>query len=142
MKNFLTQEQEQAVVTAICAAEQQTSGEIRVVITSRWILRPERYAQRLFDRLKMTNTRHRNGALIVIFTRIRRFVILGDSALNENVKPDYWENIATGMTELLREGRKLDALISAIQTIGKTMTSQWPAEDSNPDELPNAIHRE
>ena len=142
MKDFLTKEQEQEVVDAIRAAETQTSGEIRVVITSHWILRPEHHAWRLFDRLNMAHTRHRNGALIVVFTRRKRFVVLGDSGLNEAVKSGYWHEIAAKMTDFLRDGRKVDALTSAIRTLGETMSAHWPPETSNPDELPNAIHRE
>src|SRR5512140_1836271 len=114
MKDFLTQEQEQEVVDAIRTAESRTSGEIRVVITSRWILRPERHAWKLFNRLGMTRTRHHNGALIVLFTRRRRFMVLGDSGLNGIVKPGYWDEIAAEMTSLLHEGRKVDALAAAI----------------------------
>ena len=142
MKDFLTTEQEQEVVEAIRAAEARTSGEIRVVITSRWILRPERRARRLFERLGMTRTRHRNGALIVLFTRHRRFVVLGDSGLNGIINPGYWDGIAAAMTNLLRDGRKVDALTAAIRMIGETMAGHWPPEASNPDELPDAVHRE
>jgi uncharacterized membrane protein len=142
MKNFLTTEQEQEVVDAIRTAEAQTSGEIRVVITSRWILRPEHHAWQLFERLEMTRTRHRNGTLIVLFTRRRRFVVLGDSGLHGILKPGYWDGIAAAMTELLREGRKLDAITTAIRMLGETMAGHWPPEASNPDELPNALVRD
>jgi uncharacterized membrane protein len=142
MKDFLTTEQEQEVVEAIRAAEAQTSGEIRVAITSRWILRPERHAWRLFGRLDMTRTRHRNAALIVLFTRRRRFVVLGDSGLNAIVKPGDWQDIAAEMTGLLRDGRKLDALTAAIRKLGGTMAGHWPPEATDPDELPNAVVRD
>lgn len=142
MKDFLTSEQEQAVAEAIRVAESRTGGEIRVVITSRWILRPERHAWRLFNRLEMTRTRHRNGALIVLFTRRRRFVVLGDSGLHKIIKPGYWDGIAVEMTNLLHEGRKLDALTAAIRTLGDTMAGHWPPEALNPDELPNTIIRD
>jgi uncharacterized membrane protein len=142
MKDFLTTNEEQAVVDAIRAAEAQTSGEIRVAITSRWILRPERHAGRLFHRLGMTRTRHRNGALIVLYTRKRRFVVLGDSGLNEIVESGYWDGIAKEMGGLLHEGRKVEALTSAIRTLGATMAGHWPPEVSNPDELPDVVVRD
>jgi uncharacterized membrane protein len=142
MKDFLTKEQELEVVEAILAAEKHTSGEIRVVITSRWIFRTERHAWRLFEKLGMKDTRHRNGALIVLFARRRRFMVLGDSGLNESVAPGYWHDIALEMTGLLREGCKLQALVAAIRILGDTMKARWPAEPSNPEELPNVIHHE
>ena len=105
MKDFLTNDEEQAVVEAIRQAEERSRGEIRVVITFRWVLRPERHAARLFTKLGMTRTEGRNGALITLFTRRRRFVILGDSGLNAVVDPDYWQRLAARMTGHLREGR-------------------------------------
>jgi uncharacterized membrane protein len=142
MKDFLTTEQEQEVVEAIRAAEARTSGEIRVVITSRWILRPERCARRLFDQLGMERTRHRNGALIVLFARRRRFVVLGDDALEEIIRPQGWQEISAEMSALLREGRKVEALIGVIRRLGATMAAHWPPDASNPDELPNAVVRD
>lgn len=142
MKDFFTNEQEQEVVETIRKAEAQTSGEIRVIITSRRVFNPERHARRLFTRLAMECTRHRNGALIVLFTRRRRFVVLGDSGFDKIAGPAYWQAIAMEMSTLLGNGRKVEALTSAIRKIGKTMAGHWPPEASNPDELPNAIHRE
>ncbi len=143
MKDFLTTDEEQSVVEAIRQAETRTSGEIRVVITSRWVLRPERHAARLFAKLGMVRTEGRNGALITLFTRRRRFVILGDSGLNAVVDPRYWERMAGDMTRHLREGRKVEALTTAIRTLSETMAAHWPPDpERNPDELPNDIHRE
>jgi uncharacterized membrane protein len=142
MKDFLTVEQEQAVADAIRAAESQTSGEIRVAMTSRRVFYPERYARRLFAKLGMTSTRQRNGALIVLFTRRRRFVVLGDSGFDQFAGPDYWQGIATAMSALLHDDRKVEALNSAIRRLGETMAAHWPPEASNPDELPNAVHRD
>ena len=139
MKSFLTIEEEQAVADAICATEAQTSGEIRVAITMRYVFRPERHARRLFAKLGMDRTRHRNGALIVLFARRRRFVVLGDSGIDQHVGPTYWQDIAAGMSALLHAGRKVDALTHAIHALGKTMASHFPPEEVNPEELPNAI---
>lgn len=142
MKDFLTTEEEQALVDEIRAAELQTSGEIRVVITSRWVLRPDHHARRLFDQLGMAQTRHRNGALIAIFTRWRRFVVLGDSGFDPIAGPGYWQEIAAQMSASLKQGHKVEAISNAIRRLGKTMADHWTEEASNPDELPNAIHRE
>lgn len=127
---------------AIRAAEAQTSGEIRVVVTTRRALFPEHHARRLFAKLGMNRTRHRNGALIVLFARRRRFVVLGVSGFDPIIGPDYWQGFAAEMGAPLHDGRKAEALSSAIRTIGGTMAAHWPPDASNPDELPNAIHRE
>lgn len=143
MKPFLTTDEEETLVAEISAAEQSTSGEIRVVITSRWIFRPMRHAWKLFHRLGMDRTANRNAALIVLFARRRRFVVIGDHGIAAVVGPDYWQELAGRMTSLLREGRKVEALSSVIRSLGATMTARWPAHpDHNPDELPNHLHHE
>jgi uncharacterized membrane protein len=142
MKDFLTAAEEQAVVGAIREAEARTSGEIRVVITARRVWWLQRHARKLFLRLGMAHTAHRNGVLIVLFTRRRRFVVLGDSGLAAVVEPGYWERIASELGETLRQGRKVDALTQAIRTLGATLAAHWPPAAGNPDELPDAIHRE
>ena len=142
MKDFLTPEEEQAVVDQIRCAEAQTSGEIRVAITSRWYFRLERHAWKLFHRLEMDRTKNHNGALIVLFTRRRRFVVLGDSGIAGKIAPEYWQEITRELSELLRENRKVEALSSAIRTLGDTMARHWPPEEENRDELSNKILQE
>jgi uncharacterized membrane protein len=142
MKDFLTSEEEQAVVEEIRAAESRTSGEIRVAVTSRHVWFPDRHARRLFARLGVARTRHRNGSLIVLFARQRRFVVLGDDALAEIIGPQGWQEISEEMSALLREGRRVEALTGVIRRIGTTMAAHWPPDASNPDELPNAVVRD
>jgi uncharacterized membrane protein len=143
MNDFLTTGQEQQVVEAIRAAESRTRGEIRVVITSRRVWFRQRKAWKLFDQLGMRRTEHRNGALIVLFVRMRAFVIIGDEGLHAKVDAPYWKGLAERTTARLREGYRVEALTETIRSIGETMAAHWPAGDGeNPDELPDAIHRE
>jgi uncharacterized membrane protein len=143
MKDFLTTEQERQVVESIRAAESRTRGEIRVVITTRRVWFRQRKAWRLFDRLGMRRTEHRNGALIVLFVRMRAFVIIGDEGLDSRVDAGYWSRLAEQMTARLREGCRVEALTETIRALGETMAGHWPAGDGeNPDELPDAIHRD
>ena len=121
MKHFLTSSEEQEVVQAIHDAELRTTGEIRVIITSKWIFRLQQYAWKAFHRLGMTNTAARNGALIVVMARRRRFVVIGDQGLAEKVEPSYWENIASIMSAKLKDGQRSDALISAINLLTETL---------------------
>lgn len=142
MEEFLTTSEELAVVDEIRIAESATSAEIRVVITNRWILRTERHARRLFLQLGMHRTALRNGVLIVLFARRRRFAVLGDGGINAVVDPGYWERLAGVLSSHLHDGDKSGALIEAIRTLAATMASHFPPGDDNPDELPNAVHRD
>lgn len=139
MKNFLTSDDEKALVEEIRKLETRTSGEVRIVISSKWILRPHLYAWKLFRKLGMEATAHRNGALIVVIHRRRKFVVLGDIGLADIVESGYWENVASAMSQHLKQGNNRDALAEGIRLLGEPMASHWPPSESNPDELPNEI---
>lgn len=139
MKSFLNSQEEQSLVKEIHSHEARTSGEIRIVITSKWILRPQHYAWKMFHHLGMSQTSDRNAALIIVFVRRRRFVILGDQALAAAVSGDYWERLASNLSLHLREGLPLLALTTGIHTLGETQARHWPASPDNLNELPNQI---
>ncbi|MGB6223431.1 TPM domain-containing protein [Haloferula sp.] len=139
MRDFLTEEQEQRVVREIHNAETRTTGEIRIVISSKRVFRPEKYAWKAFRRMGMSKTEARNGALIVVMVRHRRFFVLGDQGLNAVVEPDYWENLALAMSEELKNGERCEALIHGVKTLTDTMAHHWPADGENPNELPDEI---
>ncbi len=72
----------------------------------------------------------------------RRFVILGDTAISALVGPGYWEMIANTMSDHLKNGERLAALIAGIRLLGETMSTHWPSEETNPNELSNEITQE
>lgn len=142
MNDFIKIEQEPAIVAAIRKAEACTSGEIRVYITDRWVFRIESHARKIFCKLGLEKTRHRNAALICVFSRRKRFTILGDEGINRFVEPAFWENLAGRFSQRLHETTHAEALRELIETIGSLMARHWPPEESNPDELPNEIVRD
>lgn len=142
MKTFLADVEEQAVVEEIRQLEMRTTGEVRVVITGKWIFRAERYAWKMFQRLGMRQTAARNGALIVVIQRRRRFVVLGDIGIAAVVGPGYWKMIADQISGHFVDGERLAALLAGIRLLGETMAEQWPPGETNTDELPNEIVRD
>lgn len=140
MKNLLTKEQETRIVREIQALETRTTGEVRVCVTQKWIWRIESFASKVFRQLGMDQTVNRNGALIVLFARRRKFCVLGDVALTERAGEGFWENVASVMEERLREGQHEAAIISGLEMIGDEMARHWPgagAHDIN--ELPDSV---
>jgi len=139
MKPFLTKAEEESLVAAIREQETRTAGEIRVCLSNKFAWRHERLAWKMFDRLGMRKTRHRNAALIVMLPRVRRFMVLGDTGLSAVVPPGYWEEIAAAMSQCMREGRRLDALCEGIRRLGDTMASHWPRQEDDRNDLPDDI---
>lgn len=139
MNEFLTEKEEHALVREIRAVEAKSSAELRVLITTKLVFRPMRYAWKLFDRLGMHRTNDRNGALILVIPMGHRFAVIGDSVWSEVVGPAYWEELSNAMSRHLRAGRRYEALAYGIRSLGATMAGAWPATDENPNELPNEI---
>ena len=139
MKKFLTTEQEAALVAAIREQELRTSAEIRVSVTYKFILRPERYAWRLFEKIGMHATEGRNGALIVMMPRMRKVVMIGDSGIEAVVTEDFWRKSVQVMIAEMHETGPLDALRAGLRRLGDTLSLHWPRQEDDVNELPDDI---
>ena len=78
VEEFLTRDEEQAVVEAIRAAEKATSGEIRVHIEKTTSMAAFDRALEVFHELKMDETQLKNGVLIYVAVKDKAFAICGD----------------------------------------------------------------
>lgn len=141
MMTFLTAEEELQLVEAIREQEMRTSAEIRICICERFILQPEKYAWQKFEDIGMRETRHRNGALILMLPRMKTVVILGDSGFDAVVPPEFWKDSVKAMIARMHELGPLESLREGLRRLGDTLAQHWPptADDSN--ELPDWILR-
>src|SRR5690554_778248 len=90
-KKFISKEEQDLIVKAIERAELNTSGEIRVHIESECKLDPIARAVTVFNKLKMNKTKERNGVLIYIAWKSRKFAIIGDIGIDEKVPENFWD---------------------------------------------------
>jgi len=139
MKSFLTSEEEASLVEAIREQEARTSAEIRICVSYKFILRPERFAWRKFEEIGMTDTRHRNGALIVMLPLMKKVVVLGDSGLHAVVPDGYWKEAVAAMVRQMHDAGPLDALREGLRRLGDTLSAHWPREAGDMNELPDEI---
>ena len=139
MQSFLAKEDEAALLAEIRTQEARTSAEIRVCVTYKFIWRHERYAWRVFEKSGMRNTRHRNGALIVMMPMMRKVMILGDSGLDAVVPAGYWQDAVKAMVHQMHEAGPLDALREGLRRLGDTLAAAWPREAGDVNELPDEI---
>ncbi|WP_057936878.1 TPM domain-containing protein [Algoriphagus resistens] len=138
-KLFSTADRE-AIVNAIRSAEVSTSGEIQVHIESRCKGEVLDRAVRVFDTLKMHQTKDRNGVLFYLAVVDKRFAILGDKGINEMVPDDFWEKIKEHMTALFKQGQFTQGLIDGINMAGEQLGAHFPYQgDSDINELPDDI---
>src|ERR1051325_11525078 len=91
-EDYFSDEEKRRIVGAIKAAEQQTSGEIRVYVERRCrFVDPLDRAAELFWGLKMDHTKERNGVLVYLAYKDRQFAILADQGIHQKVGDAFWQ---------------------------------------------------
>jgi uncharacterized membrane protein len=139
MKSFLDKLDHDRIVAAIAEAEKETSGEIRVHIHHRRAREPFAEATKIFEKLGMTGTARRNGVLVFVAPRSRKFAILGDTAIHERCGDAFWEGSARDLEGHFRDGRFTDGLVATIHSLGRALAEHFPSEAGKSNELVNEI---
>ncbi|MDB4981435.1 MAG: hypothetical protein JWM82_2187 [Myxococcales bacterium] len=132
-----------AIERAVREAERSTSAEIRVAIPRFfWWGDVRRAAEEAFAALGMERTRERNGVLLYISPRRRRFAIVGDVGVHARVTGAFWDELAARVAEALRAGLLTTAVESAVAEIGGRLATLFPAPaGENVNELPDTLTR-
>lgn len=141
IEDFLTAEEEEAIISAIRTAEQNTSGEIRVHIESSSKMDPFERAMEVFHYLKMDNTKQQNGVLIYVAVEDKTFVIYGDKGINDVVPDDFWDSTKDIIQTHFKLGRFKEGLIEGILKAGKQLENHFPWIHNDQNELPDAISK-
>ena len=141
VEEFLSQEDESAVVEAIRKAEKNTSGEIRVHIEKTTSKAPFDRALEVFHLLKMDETELKNGVLIYLAVADRKFVICGDKGINDLVPTDFWDTTKTAMANHFKSGNFKQGLVDGITKAGEQLQKYFPFEEGDINELSNEISK-
>jgi uncharacterized membrane protein len=136
---FLTKEEESHVIQAIKSAESQTSGEIRVHIESVCKGNVLDRAAWLFKSLKMQKTDLRNGVLIYLSTKDRKFAIIGDAGINAVVPAGFWDDVRDLMIGEFSSGNMAKGFVLGIGKVGEKLKEFFPFREGDINELSNEI---
>lgn len=141
VEDFLTKEEESAIVEAICVAEKNTSGEIRVHIEATTALDAYDRAMEVFHELNMNATELQNGVLIYLAVNDKTFVICGDKGINDVVAPDFWDCTRDAMVSQFKLGNYKQGLIDGILNAGEQLKKYFPWQEGDTNELSNEISK-
>ncbi len=139
---ILNREEDRRVVEAIKQAELNTSGEIKVHIENRCKGNVEERSLVVFDKLKLNETRLRNGVLIYIAVKDHKFAILGDEGINNVVEDGFWNDVKDLMAVAFKEGRFAEGLEQGIQRCGEKLKAYFPYQSDDINEIPDDISYE
>jgi uncharacterized membrane protein len=137
--DFFSKQEKEDIQQAIMNAELDTSGEIRVHIENTVAGDVMDRAAFIFKQLGMNKTEQRNGVLIYLAVKNRRFAIIGDSGIHKVVPENYWNDIKAGMLNHFRENRFTEGLIDAIISTGAQLKKHFPHQHNDVNELPDDI---
>ncbi|MBR0178731.1 MAG: TPM domain-containing protein [Bacteroidales bacterium] len=139
---ILNREEDRRVVEAIKQAERNTSGEIKVHIENRCKGDVEERSLVVFSKLKLNETKLRNGVLIYLAVRDHKFAILGDEGINNVVGQGFWNDVKDLMLSQFKEGRFADGLEQGIQRCGEKLKTYFPYQSDDINEIPDEISYE
>ncbi|MDQ3072879.1 MAG: TPM domain-containing protein [Bacteroidota bacterium] len=139
-KALFSHDQVNAIKVAVEAAEQETSGEIRVHIeeTTGGKDVMDRAAQ-VFAILELQHTRQRNGILFYLAVEDHLFAVIGDKGINAVVPAGFWDNIKDYMAAHFREGKFAEGLAGGIHKAGLALAEHFPFHRDDINELSDEI---
>ncbi len=138
-EDLLTEAELKRVRLAIAAAEERTSGEIRVHMEDHIEEDVLDHAAFIFEELGMHRTRHRNGVLIYLSVADRKLAVIGDEGIDRRVPANFWNDVLGLLKLHLAAGRPADGLVEAVHTVGEKLSALFPREANDKNELPNDI---
>ena len=142
VENFLSQVEEQEIVQAICIAERNTSGEIRVHLEKTTSISAINRAKEVFLELEMNKTKDANGVLIYVAVENKLFAICGDSGIDKVVPNDFWNKTKQAIANNFQRGKFKQGLIDGIRMAGEQLKNYFPYDSENDvNELPNEISK-
>lgn len=138
-RNFFTDAQKQEIVKAIQQAESVTSGEIKVHVEESCGADALQRAAVVFQKLHLKNTALKNGVLIYIAVKDRKFAILADEGIHKKAPENFWEEIKEGMQNEFSKGRFFEGLLQGIQQSGEQLHHHFPISIGDRNELTDEI---
>ncbi len=139
--DFLSADDERAIVEAIQQAEKDTSGEIRVHIENTSEKPPLERAQEVFQFLGMHGTMARNGVLFYVGVKDRSFAIIGDEGIDNVVEKDFWNCTKDTVVSNFAHGHFREGLVAGILKAGERLKAYFPYVENDKDELSNEISK-
>lgn len=138
-RKFFTTEQQHEIVEAIRQAEANTSGEIRVHIENHCRGDIMDRSAMVFNILKMNETAERNGVLIYLAIKDKKFSIIGDEGINKMVEHGFWNDVKDMMAGHFRSGNFTEGIIQGVLRVGDKLKTFFPHKSDDINELSDDI---
>ena len=125
-RTFSKQLHHENIAAAIREAESKTSGAIHVLISPKHTEDPVAAAQKEFLRLGLDKSADRNGVLIFVAPRARKFAVIGDAAVHAQCGDEFWRQLAEAMAGYFRNGDFSAGIAHGVQKAGELLAEHFP----------------
>lgn len=136
---LISKQDGKAIVDAIKEAESHTSGEIRLHIENHCKQDVLDRAAEVFSVLNMHKTKLRNGVLIYMALKDKKFAIIGDAGINQKLDDHYWGDIKEHMVSRFKSGSIIMGLCEGIGMVGQKLKEKYPAAANDKNEITDEI---
>jgi uncharacterized membrane protein len=135
-----SKKEQQRIREAIQTAEKSTSGEIRICIEKTCSEDVLDRSANYFNKLGMNKTALRNGVLIYLATKDRKFAVIGDAGINQVVPDNFWDSTKEAMLDHFKTGDLAEGIITGIRLAGEQLATFFPCLDDDKNELSDDIN--
>lgn len=137
--NFFSDIEKQQIINAIQKSESFTSGEIKIHLEDKCGDDVLKRAKELFHKLKMDETALKNGVLIYLAIKDKKFAIIGDVGIDSLVPENFWDAIKNKMQEEFSHGNFLAGILFAVEQAGEQLKIYFPFHKEDVNELNDEI---
>ncbi len=137
--NFFTEAEKQQIINAIQKSESFTSGEIKIHLEDKCGDDVLKRAKELFHKLKMDDTVLKNGVLIYLAIKDKKFAIIGDVGIDNLVPENFWDLIKNKMQKEFSHENFLAGVLFAVEQAGEQLKTYFPFHKEDINELSDEI---
>lgn len=138
---FFSDAEKERIVAAVKAAEQRTSGEVRVYVESRcrFVDALDR-AVEIFHGLKMHETADRNAVLVYVAMKDHQLAIFGDEGIHRKVGTAFWNEELGHMLKEFNKENYAEGIACVVREIGEVLVQHFPYnKETDKNELSDDI---
>ena len=136
---FFIASEQKSILEAIHSAEHETSGEIRVHIDDECKGDVLDCAAKVFARLNMHKTELRNGVLIYLSIKDKKFAVIGDAGINKVVPNNFWDEVKSTMLFFFKQEQFCKGIIEGVLMTSEQLKTYFPRETGDVNELSDDI---
>ena len=88
---------------------------------------------------KVSMTRDRTGIMIFVSLLEHKVEVLADCGINQKVEKNYWNDLVKNLVSEIASGKKVEGMISAIESCGNSLKGSFPIKADDTNEVANHL---